>query len=69
MVKHLNLINVLKGHFYIFTLLLEEIKSSSIEKIPEDDIDEPEPDTTLFIKNINFLTTEENITKVFIKLK
>lgn len=49
----------------VFTVPLEENESSSYKKEPEDDIDEPEPDTTLFIKNINFNTTEENITKVF----
>lgn len=43
---------------------IDETNSDSIRKEPEDDIDEPEPDTTLFIKNINFNTTEENITKV-----
>lgn len=35
----------------------------------QDDIDEPELDTTLFIKNINFSTTEDNITKVNQKTK
>jgi len=45
-------------------LTLEETYSNSINKETEDDIDEPEPDTTLFIKNINFNTTEEHITKV-----
>lgn len=43
----------------------EETYSNSINKETEDDIDEPEPDTTLFIKNINFNTTEEHITKHF----
>lgn len=43
---------------------LEETESSSYKKEIEDEIDEPEPETTLFIKNINFNTIEENITKV-----
>lgn len=45
-------------------LTLEETFSNSTNKDAEDDIDEPESDTTLFIKNINFNTTEEHITKV-----
>ncbi|KAL5233247.1 hypothetical protein ACI65C_000657 [Semiaphis heraclei] len=44
---------------------IHEEPSYSINKETEDDIDEPESDTTLFIKNINFNTTEENITKHF----
>jgi len=48
----------------ISTILTVEETSNSINKETEDDIDEPESDTTLFIKNINFNTTEENITKV-----
>jgi len=48
----------------IITILILEETSNSINKEIEDDIDEPESDTTLFIKNINFNTTEENITKV-----
>lgn len=46
------------------TLILEETFSNSTNKNIEDDIEEPEPDTTLFIKNINFNTVEEDITKV-----
>lgn len=52
----------------ILILSLEETRSNSNKKEPEDDIDEPEADTTIFIKNINFSTTEENITKVILKL-
>ncbi|XP_050436168.1 probable RNA-binding protein 19 [Adelges cooleyi] len=44
---------------------VKEKINSNEDKIIEDDIDEPEPDTTLFIKNINFNTTEDNITKHF----
>lgn len=47
-----------------FTLFLDENKSKFSKNKPEDDIGEPETDTTLFIKNINFNTVEENITKV-----
>ncbi|XP_001949363.1 probable RNA-binding protein 19 isoform X1 [Acyrthosiphon pisum] len=43
----------------------EETFPSYTNKDTEDDIDEPESDTTLFIKNINFNTTEEHITKHF----
>lgn len=50
--------------FITLILTLEETYSNSVNKETEDDIDEPEPDTTLFIKNINFNTTEEHITKV-----
>lgn len=52
---------------YIYILFLEA-QSNSNKKEPEDDIDEPEDDTTIFIKNINFNTTEENITKVILIL-
>lgn len=50
----------------LFTLFLDETQSTLSKNEPEDDIDEPEIDTTLFIKNINFNTVEENITKVII---
>jgi len=43
-------------------------QSYSHKKEPEEDIDEPEDDTTLFIKNINFNTVEDNITKVIYEL-
>lgn len=43
---------------------VEDVKPDSNIKELEEEIDEPESDTTLFIKNINFNTTEENITKV-----
>jgi len=48
----------------ILILTLEETLPNYTNKKTEDDIDEPESDTTLFIKNINFNTTEEHITKV-----
>lgn len=48
----------------VFIIFVDQTNTDVIRKEPEDDIDEPEPDTTLFIKNINFSTTEENITKV-----
>lgn len=57
--------------------LKAETKSSAIEnkengikpqdpKVDEDieDEDEPEPDTTLYVKNLNFSTTEESLKKV-----
>lgn len=34
------------------------------EEIEDEDVDEPEPDTTLFVKNINFATTEEQLKAV-----
>jgi len=43
---------------------LKETQSNLQKQQAEDDIDEPESDTTIFIKNINFSTTEENISKV-----
>lgn len=45
-------------------LTIEETFPNYTNKDTEDDIVEPESDTTLFIKNINFNTTEEHITKV-----
>lgn len=47
-----------------FFIYLKETQSIHQKQVPEDDIDKPESDTTLFIKNINFNTTEENIKKV-----
>lgn len=33
-------------------------------EVIEDDDEEPEPDTTLFVKNLNFKTTDEDLKKV-----
>jgi len=65
MVKINNCIKLFRGQcLIIFILALKETQSNPQKQEPEDDIDEPESDTTLFIKNINFTTIEENIIKV-----
>jgi len=65
MVKINNCIKLFREQYLIiFILSLKETQSNPQKQEPEDDIDEPESETTLFIKNINFNTIEENITKV-----
>ncbi|RZC31811.1 RNA-binding protein 19 [Asbolus verrucosus] len=46
----------------------EEIKESESQKadeINEETVEEAEPDTTLFVKNLNFQTTDEDLKKYF----
>ena len=38
--------------------------TNKVNKEESEDEDEPEPDTTLFVKNINFATTEEQLKTV-----
>ncbi|XP_014229300.1 probable RNA-binding protein 19 [Trichogramma pretiosum] len=42
-------------------------KEESEEEDDEEDNQQPEPDTTLFVKNLNFNTTDESLKKHFIK--
>ncbi|XP_017114271.1 probable RNA-binding protein 19 [Drosophila elegans] len=46
---------------------LEEVKKEEVEKNPraEDADDEPEPNTTLFLRNLNFKTVQETVEKHF----
>ncbi|XP_049873113.1 probable RNA-binding protein 19 [Pectinophora gossypiella] len=43
----------------------KEIEHEKEVKEPEEDLGEPENDTTLFVKNVNFRTTEESLRKLF----
>lgn len=43
---------------------IETVKSNDNEDENEDDDDTPEPDTTLFVKNLNFTTTDEDLYQV-----
>lgn len=45
------------------TKIAEENNKSNIKEVEEDD-DEPEPDTTLFVKNLNFKTTDADLKNV-----
>lgn len=49
------------------TTAVEEVKideTASKEEVESEEDDEPEPDTTLFVKNLCFTTTEEMLRKV-----
>lgn len=43
--------------------IVEKSRRDNVEEVA--DIDEPENDTTLFVKNLNFKTTEESLKSVY----